>query len=142
MSPAVSIHRICTKEPFLCLSPQEFPNVPRHKRNLEDFIRALESNGGIEPLITGAEALKTELIREAFYASSELKAPLYLDQRDIDISAGADGNVKWKVAVGDVSDVVASKKPDVKDAVIDNLLTQVQELKRQLALPVRHSDAQ
>jgi len=126
-------------------NPQEFPNVPRHKRNLEDFLRALESNGDVQPLITGEEALKTELIREAMYASSELKAPLMLNQRDIDITAGADGNVKWVVAVGDVGiSAPAVGEPgtlDVKDCVIQNLLTQVQELKRQLALPVRHGAA-
>jgi len=63
--------------------PHQFPNVPRHTRNLEDVLEALEA--GREPLVHTACALRTELIRVACYKSAELGVPLLLDQRDVDL---------------------------------------------------------
>lgn len=65
--------------------PHQFPNVPRHARNLEDVLTALE-NGRL-PVVHTACALRTELIRAACYKSSELGVPLLLDQSDIDLDS-------------------------------------------------------
>eukprot|EP01051_Picozoa_sp_SAG22_P010793 SAG22_NODE_992_length_6129_cov_5.002488_1_plen_402_part_00 len=72
------------------VDPHFFP-IERHRLNLDDAIAAIE--GKHEPLVSGPEALKTELIRLAIYESSDQKRTLTLDYSDIDIDSGADGSV-------------------------------------------------
>ena len=68
---------------------------------------------GTEPLVSGPEALKTELIRLAIYESSNQGRTLTLDYDDIDLAKGADGVVvkTWgEGAGGQVADLVAANQ--------------------------------
>lgn len=71
--------------------PHFFP-IERHRANLEDALDYIEGKKD-QPLVSGPEALKTELIRLSIYKSAELGRELTLDYSDIDMASGADGSV-------------------------------------------------
>ena len=71
------------------VDPSAFP-VERHRANLENFLDAVQK--GQLPLVTGEEALKTELIRHAIYESAKQNRVLTLDYSDVDMdNPDADG---------------------------------------------------